>query len=209
MDRRQWRAAGCLSGGAEHPDHQRVAALYRRRHQHRRGLRHLGFHRLPHRRDHRHSAHRFHEPGGLAAPLSARQHGAVPLLLGVVWPCAQSLRDDRVSRAARLYRRRPDPARFHDRHDHAAALETGDRPGRICRQRNVRAGDRADDRRLPDRLLRLALGVLRQPRAWRGDARGALVYLAQEYASARSAAPGRLARHRADGGRSRGLPDRA
>src|SRR5258708_5077010 len=32
--------------------------------------------------------------GGLAAPLSARQHGAVPLLLGVVWPCAQSLRDD-------------------------------------------------------------------------------------------------------------------
>src|SRR5580698_842177 len=40
---------------------------------------------------------------------------------------------------------------------------------------DIRAGDRADDRRLSDRLLRLALGVLRQPGAGRGDARGAVV----------------------------------
>ena len=64
-----------------------------------------------------------------------------------------------LPRAARLCRRRHDPARLHDRHDDAAALEAGDRAGRVRRHRHLRAGDRADDRRLPDRLLRLALGV--------------------------------------------------
>src|SRR5579863_1286810 len=40
--------------------------------------------------------------------------------------------------------------------------------------RDLRAGHRADDRRLLDRLLRLALGLLRQSDARSGDARGAL-----------------------------------
>jgi hypothetical protein len=134
---------------------------------------------------------------------------ALFLFFSVLCGHAHSLSEMIVFRAlARLYRRRADPARVHHRHDHATALETGDRPGGVFCQRNVRAGNRANDRRLPDRLLRLALGVLRQPGARVGDARGALVYVAQERPPAWSAAPGRLAWHRLDGDRPRGLPDR-
>ena len=50
---------------------------------------------------------------------------ALFLFFSVLCGHAHSLsRDDRLSRAARLYRRRPDPARLHDRHDHAAALRS-------------------------------------------------------------------------------------
>ena len=97
LDRRRRRIARRLHGGPEHPDHQRLAAVYRGRHRHRRRLRHLGLHRLSDRRDHRHSADRFHEPRVFAAPLSARQHGAVPAVLGAVRAGAQPERDDRVA----------------------------------------------------------------------------------------------------------------
>ena len=45
--------------------------------------------------------------------------------------------------------------------------------GRLRAHRDVRAGDRPDDRRLADRYLRLANDLLHQPGAGRGDAGGA------------------------------------
>ena len=121
----------------------------------------------------------------------------------------QPRRDDRVARAARLCRRRHDPARLHHHHDDAAALEAGDGACRVRGDGDLRAGDRPDDRRLFHRQLRLALRFLRQPRSRRGDARRAMVRPAEIADAARPAAPGRLARHRADGRRPRRLPDGA
>ena len=101
LDRRRRRADRRLHGGAQHPDHERLAALYRRRHRHRRRLRHLGIDRLSDRRDHRHPADRLPQPRVFAAPLSARQHGAVPAVLGAVRPGQQPRRDDRAAGACR------------------------------------------------------------------------------------------------------------
>ena len=88
LDRRRRRHHRRLHGGAEHPDHQRLPALYRGRHRHRRRQRRLGDHRLPDRRDHRHPDDRFPQPGVLAAPLPDRQHGAVPAVLRCLRPGA-------------------------------------------------------------------------------------------------------------------------
>ena len=56
-------------------------------------------HRLSDRRDHRDSADRFSQPRLLAAPLSARQHGAVPVVLGRLCGQARSLGEMIVLRA--------------------------------------------------------------------------------------------------------------
>ena len=58
LDRGRRRDDRRLHGGAEHPDHQRLAAGYRGRHRHRRRRRRLDLHRLSDRRDHRHPADR-------------------------------------------------------------------------------------------------------------------------------------------------------
>ena len=84
----------------------------------------------------------------------------------------QPARDDRAARPARLCRRRADPAGLHHHRDHAAAVQAADRHGGVCADRHVRAGDRPDDRRLSHRQLWLALDLLPQPGARRGDAGG-------------------------------------
>jgi len=78
------RAARRLHGGAEHPDHQRVAPLYRRRHRDRGRQRRLDLYRLSDRRDHRHSADRLSEPRVLVPTLSDRQPRFC--FLGSRWP---------------------------------------------------------------------------------------------------------------------------
>ena len=75
--------------------------------------------------------------------------------------------------------------------------------------RDLRAGDRPDDRRLSHRHLRLADDLLHQPGARRGDAGDAGLRAAALADAARPAAPRRLAGHRADGGRPGRAADRA
>ena len=79
------------------------------------------------------------------------------------------------------------------------ALEARNGPRGIFDYRHFRPGDRPDDRRLSERRLRLALGVLRQFGTRLGDARRALVQLAKRVDATRPAAPRRLARYCADG----------
>ena len=79
----------------------------------------------------------------------------------------------------------------------------------FCGDRDLRAGDRPDDRRLFHRQLRLALHLLHQPGPRRGDVGCAVVRPAQIGDAVRITAPGRLAGHRADGGRPRRATGRA
>ena len=152
-----------LHRGAEHPDHQRLAAQYpgRDRRWYRRWR--LDLDRLSGRRDRRDPAHRVSDAGVLAAPLSAGQHDHVPGDVGGLCLRAEPEPDDRASRVAGLLRRRADPDGLYHHADHAAAVQAAGRAGDVRRVRHLRAGDRADDRRLPDRNLRLAVHLLRQP----------------------------------------------
>ena len=132
------------------------------------------------------------------------------LVFSVLCGHAHSLGEMIVFRALQgFHGRRPHSPRLYDHPLHAAAVEARGRPRRLCRHRHVRACDRPDDRRLSERHLRLALGVLRQSCAGRTDAGRALVRFAKGVDGAPPAASGRLARHRADGGRPRHAADGA
>ncbi len=80
---------------------------------------------------------------------------------------------------------------------------------RLRRDRDFRAGDRPDDRRLADRQLRLADDLLHQPGARRGDAGGADLRPAAIAPQLGLLRQRRLAGYRADGGRARRAADRA
>ena len=70
-------------------------------------------------------------------------------------------------------------------------------------------GDRADDRRLSHRELRLADDLLHQRRPERDHGRGAVLHAGQAADAARASEGGRLGRHRHDGDRPFRVPDRA
>ena len=82
LDRRARRHDRLVHGDPEHPDHQRLAAQYRRRHRHRRRQRLLDLDLVSDRRDHRDPADRLSQPGVLVPPLHAGQRRAVRGVLG-------------------------------------------------------------------------------------------------------------------------------
>ena len=84
---------------------------------------------------------------------------ALFLLFSVLCGQAHNLGEMIVLRALQGFcRRRADPARLHH-HRHACCRrrKRRDRPGRLRGHRDLRAGDRSDDRRLADRHLWLAV----------------------------------------------------
>ena len=93
--------------------------------------------------------------------------------------------------------------------DDAAAFETGGGLRRLCRHRNLRAGDRADHRGMADGELWLADDLLHEPGAGRGHAVGAGLRPATIEAADEPAAARRLDRYHIDGHRPGRIPDRA
>ena len=117
--------------------------------------------------------------------------------------------DDRAARGAGLYRRRADPDGLHADHHAAAAGQAAGRPCAVRAVGDLRAGDRPDHRRLSHREFRLAVHLLRQPRARRDHGRHAVVLARRQADEAVAAARGRLGRHHHHGDRPLRAADRA
>ena len=74
------------------------------------------------------------------------------LIFSVACGCAQPWPDDRSAGAAGVHRRRADPHGLHAGADQAAEGAAADRPGAVRAHRDFRTRDRADHRRLSDRI---------------------------------------------------------
>src|SRR5438477_5502242 len=131
---------------------------------------------------------------------------ALFLVFSMLWVVRQPDNDGDLPRRPGLHWRRLHPASDDDRAALPAALEAADRAHPVWCHRDLRAGDRADDRRLADRHAVLALDLLHQPVPRHGHDVDDLVRAAQRTDAPGAAAPRRLAGDRLDGNRA-GIAD--